>query len=181
MHRKTLLAVLLLFFIALLTIGVANAEDTTYVQATFSVDRSTVLKGQTVTFTCTYTSGTYPIGTGQILICGPSTTENFDFLSQTPLYLWNGKTGSAYGPLLASGIPVTYTLQLNQTGYYQFEWKCNYNGASASVHGAYVTLNVHVVDTPTVLPEAPPLAVFALGFAAMGLFIVSTKKRSKQS
>lgn len=176
MRWKILSALLLLSFIVLLTIGVANAADTAYVKATFSVDKTTVVKGQSVTFTCTYTSTASQTGTGRILICGPSESQDFDYLPEVPIHYWNGKTGS--DPVLTTEKPVTYTLQLNQTGYYQFKWECNY-GITSTSDGAFVTLNVHVVDTLTPLPEAPPLAVFALGFAALGLFIVVTKRRTK--
>ncbi len=83
---------------------------------------------------------------------------------------------SDHSPSLTSGVPVTFTKTVDTPGYYRFKWECRGGG----VDGAFVEVPVHVVDTPTVLPEAPPIAALAIGLAAVGLFVVVTKKRTKQ-
>lgn len=178
LHKKGLLVFFLVVVFAISAIGVASAEDTASVKASLSVDRTTITLGQTITFTCTYTSSANPKGTGKLSISESLENADDDPITMTSVRIWNGKTGSIYGPLLDSGVPVTYTKQFTEAGYYKVEWRCNYNGGGISADGAWIETVIHVVETPTVLPESPPLAALAASFMAIGVCIVVVKKKS---
>ncbi len=157
-----------LFFAALIAsvaIGFVNAQ-TNYVTGSISADTNTLLVHGSVIITCTYTSTTSVQGSGSLWISGPASSSSGPFNSMSLVNSWD---------TISSGIPVDFTKQIDATGYYKFTWMCEGGG----VNGAWTYVIVNVVDTPTVLPEAPPLAAFALGFAALGLFVVVTKKRPK--
>lgn|GEM_PF-4917272 len=73
---------------------------------------------------------------------------------------------------------VPYTL--DKVGYYRFYLSVNtYSGDSVTVH--YPASGSFSSPPAEVLPEAPPIAGLAIGFAALGLFVVMTKRRTKQS
>lgn len=79
-----------------------------------------------------------------------------------------------------SGTEQVVPFTLNQQGFYRFYLEVDADsGDSVTVQypasGSFLTL-----PTPSVLPEAPPIAALAIGFAAVGLFVVVTKKRTKQ-
>jgi hypothetical protein len=174
------LAFLLLSVLAVaFMVQIAAADTANYVTGSISASSSEVITHSSVTITCTYTSTSSATGTGKLWIAGPvddpTDTEGFDG-SSSVLQYYDGGTKVNHSPTLTSGVPVSYIKTLDTTGYYKFKWECQGGG----VVGAFVEVTVHVVDTPTVLPEAPPLAVFALGFAALGLFVAVTKKRSIQ-
>lgn len=170
---------MLFAFTSFFTVGLVQAASVT---STLQADKTVLVNHDSITFTCTYTSSINPVGTGYIQVSGPASTTNpINFLSWTTLYLWDGESSSVEGPLLSSGVPVTFTKQLDTPGYYKFHWQCTYYGDSTFHDGAYQEVLIQVLSTPTVLPEAPPLAVFALGFAAVGLFVAVTKRRTKQS
>jgi hypothetical protein len=178
--KGKLLAFLLLAALAVsLTIQVADAAQVT---GSITANRYTIVIHDTVTLTCTYTTTLGVQGTGNLQMSSPGDPSDLSSYGPwTDLQFWDGSTSTKHpelhSPMLNSGVPVTFTKQIDETGYYKFRWLCKGGG----VDGAFTEVDVQVVDTPVVLPEAPPLAVFALGFAAIGLFIVTTKKRSKQS
>jgi hypothetical protein len=141
--------------------------QTNYVPGSISADINTLLVHGSVIITCTYTSTASVQGSGSLWISGPASSASDSFDAMSRIKSWS---------TISSGVPVDFTKQLDATGYYKFTWMCEGGG----VNGAWTYVIVNVVDTPTVLPEAPPLAAFALGFASLGLFVVVTKKRPKQ-
>jgi hypothetical protein len=166
LKSKLLACLLLVALIASVAIGFVNAQ-TNYVAGTISTNTDTIVVHDSVTITCTYTSTASVQGSGSLWISGPASSASDSFDEMSRIKSWS---------TLSSGVPVDFTRQLDATGYYKFTWMCEGGG----VNGAWTYVIVNVVDTPTVLPEAPSLAVFALGFAALGLFVVVTKKRSNQ-
>jgi hypothetical protein len=90
----------------------------------------------------------------------PSPTDHFSF---SEICWWD---------TIDSGVPVTYAQQLDATGYYTFRWLCSGGGTD----GAYTEVTVLVVDSPSILPEAPPILVLVMIFVAAGAFIVRKKK-----
>jgi hypothetical protein len=177
---KLLAVSLFVVFAIVLTIPVTVAQTST-VTGTISESSTEIITHGSVTLTCTYTSTTNPTGTGKLWMFGPvddpTDTDTLDISHPTVLQYYDNTVKTLHSPELHSGVPVTFTKTIDTPGYYKFRWDCQ----SGSVIGAYVEVILHVVDVPTVLPEAPPLAVFALGFAALGLFAAVTKKRAKQS
>jgi hypothetical protein len=128
--------------------------------------------------TCTYTSSESVLGTGNLLLYGPSTSisdTEFDDAYVGVLHYWDGGTGDKHSPMLQSGVPVTFTQTLNAPGYYKFQWQCR----GGEVDGAYTEVIVRVVATPEELPEAPPVAAIVACFAAVGAVgLVTAKKTS---
>lgn len=181
MKRKLLGITIIAVIAVLFTVGLVKADST--ITANLSPDHYTITVGQSITFTCTYTSSINPSGKGQLLISGPETDPSSSDAWDTwsTLHYWDSGTGTKHSGFLTSGVPVTYTQQFTSVGYYKLHWQCVDSGSTDYGNGAYVELIVQVVNTPSVLPEAPPLAVFALSFAAIGLFVIVTKKRTKQS
>lgn len=168
---------LLLALISPFILGIVNAQAN-FVTGSISASSPEIIVHGSVTITSTYTSSLGVQGTGKLLMSGPaadpSSPSAWD--DWTTLQYWDNTVGPKHSPALTSGVPVTFPKTLDTTGYYKFQWQCSGGG----VDGAWTEVIVHVVDTPTVLPEASPLAVFALSFAAIGLFVVVTKKRTKQ-
>ena len=167
-----LLAITMLF-----TMSMVSAQGNT-VTGSISASSTTIVVHSTVTLTCTYTSsiGVQGKGTLQLSNAGdPSDPDTFD--TWTDIHYWDGGTGSKHSPMLTSGVPVTFTKQIDTTGYYKFRWLCS----GGSVDGAFTEVTVHVVDSIVVLPEAPPIAGLAIGFAAVGVFVVAAKKKTPKS
>jgi hypothetical protein len=166
MKGKLIVFLLLVVLAGSITFEVVNAQ-TNYVSGSISANTSTIVVHDSVTFTCTYTSTIGVTGTGSLEMSAPASSASGPFKNNDEIYSWS---------TLSSGVPVTYTQQIDAAGYYRVRWLCSGGG----VDGAYTLVIIHVLDAPSVLPEAPPLAVFALGFAALGLFVAVTKKRTKQ-
>jgi len=74
----------------------------------------------------------------------------------------------------------TYDFTIPDQGYYVFFLRIT-KGASSATTYYPATGTFHGDDPIDPLPEAPPIAVLALGFAALGLFVVVTKKRTRRS
>ena len=167
-----------LLMIALVVTLAIQVVDAAQITGSITSDRSEIITHESVTVTCTYTSTASTSGSGDLSLSGPYADKDspIAFKRWDVIYSWDGYPGlpDTNGPLLVSGVPVTHTIKLDQPGYYKFKWECG------SSDGAYTWVIVHVVDTPTVLPEAPPIAALAIGFAALGLFVAITKKRSGQ-
>lgn len=164
--KVKLLAVLL--FVALaasLTVQIVSAQ-TNYVSGSISADSTTVVVHGSVTLTCTYTSTLNVQGSGSLEMSGPATSSTGPFKSWNEINSWD---------TVDSGVPVTYTQQLDTAGYYKIRWLCSGGG----VDGAYTYVIIHVVNT-TVLPEAPPLAAIAAAFAAGALCIAAAKKKGAE-
>jgi hypothetical protein len=70
---------------------------------------------------------------------------------------------------------VYFEKTLTEVGYYKFRWLCSGGG----VDGAYTEVIVHVVSTPTELPDAPPVAAILACFAAVGAVGLVTTKKAK--
>jgi hypothetical protein len=161
------LAILFLVIVALVTtVDFASAAE---VAGSLNSNQVQIVVHQSVTLTCTYTTSLGVPGSGTLEISGPKPSASGSWTVNTVIASWDDS--------LTSGVPVTFNQQLDTPGYYRFRWLCSGGG----VDGAFTYVVVQVLDTPSVLPEAPPLAVFALGFAALGLFVVVSKKRTKQS
>jgi hypothetical protein len=103
-------------------------------------------------------------GQGLILMSGPKTTAAGPFKSWEEINSWNP---------LDNGVPVTFDQELDDVGYYKFQWQCKANDGTV---GAFVDVIVHVVATPSELPEAPPIAAIAACFIALGAFAAASKK-----
>jgi hypothetical protein len=170
--KRKIIAVLMLLAVAVLfTVDFASAAQVT---GSINADHAVILTHQSVTLTCTYTTtlGVQGKGTLQVSNAGdPSDPDTFD--TWTDVHYWDGGTGTKHSGMLTSGVPVTFTKQLDATGYYKFRWLCQGGG----VDGAFTEVTVQVVDT-TPLPEAPPIAAFAVGFAAVGMFIYVAKRKT---
>ncbi len=165
LKTKRLAFLLIIALAATLTIQVVDAAE---VSGSLNADQSQIVVHQSVTLTCTYITSLGVIGSGTLEISGPKSSPSGPWTVNTVIASWEDS--------LISGVPVEFTQQLDTSGYYRFRWLCSGGG----VDGAFTYVTIQVLDAPTVLPEAPPLAAFALGFAALGLFVVVTKKRPKQ-
>lgn len=174
MKVKLLAVFVLVALAAALTVQLANAQ-TNIVTGSLSSSSPAIVVHNSVTLTCTYTSTSSTTGTGKLWISGPyddpSDPDAFD--SYSVLYYWDGGTGTKHGPLLTSGVPVTFTKTLDTSGYYKFKWECSGGG----VDGAYVETMVRVVDDISVLPEAPPVVAVAASFVAIGVCVAVVKKK----
>jgi hypothetical protein len=174
MKGKIVSVVLMLTLALCLTASLAKA-DTNCVMGSIGSSDSVIVSGGSVILTCTYTSNMTSSGNGKLLISGPyaNPADPHAFNSFSIIHWWDGGTGPDSSPLLTSGVPVTFTQQLDTVGYYKFQWQCQ---ATDGTNGAYVDVLVHVVATPSELPEAPPLAAIAACFIAVGAFAVASKK-----
>jgi hypothetical protein len=161
--RKVFAITLIIAMAALFTIGVVNAAE---VSGSLSSDHPQIVVHQSVTLTCTYTTTLGVLGSGTLEIAGPNPTSSGPWSPNTVISEWDDS--------LASGVPVTHTQTLDTTGFYRFRWLCSGGG----VDGAFTYVIVQVVGLPPPLPEAPPVAGLAIGFAAVGLFAVVAKKKS---
>lgn len=166
LKRKMLAATMIAVTIVFFTVGLAYAQGNT-VTGSISASSITIVVHSSVTLTCTYTSSAGIQGTGSLQMGGPKASSS-DHFSLAEISWWDS---------INSGVPVTFTQQLDSTGYYKFRWSCSGGG----VDGVYTEVIVHVVDAPSVLPEAPPVAGLAIGFAAVGLFAVVAKKKSPKT
>ena len=165
MNQKVI-AVLMLTTLALfISLDFASAAE---VSGSLNADHVQIVTHQSVTLTCTYTTTLGMIGSGTLEISGPKSSPSGSWIVNTVISSWDDS--------LTSGVPVTFTQQLDSPGYYRFRWLCSGGG----VDGAFTYVTVQVLDTPTILPEAPPIAGLAIGFAAIGLFVVVAKKRNQK-
>lgn len=163
--RSYLLAVtLLLCSMLFFTTGIASAKNNNQVTGSLSAENSIISIKQFATLTCTYNSTQGLPGKGTLEISGPSPTSAGPFNSWSQICEWD---------TLASGVPVTFNQQLNQTGYYQFRWLCT----GGCVDGAYTVVTVQVVDIPEQLPEASSSLGLLVGFAALTVFVAKNHRR----
>jgi hypothetical protein len=174
MKMKVFTAFAVVAMISLFAIGLASAAQVT---GSLTADNSIIVVHNTVTLTCTYTTtlGVQGKGTLQLSNAGdPSDPDTFD--TWTEIHYWDGGTGTKHSPMLTSGVPVTFPKVLDNPGYYKFRWLCSGGG----VDGAFTEVTVQVVLIPPPLPEAPPIAGLAIGFAAVGLFVVVAKRNGNR-
>lgn len=171
---KLLTVFVLMALIVSLAIQVTTAQ-TTIVTGIISSSASAIVVHNSVTLTCTFSSSSSTTGTGKLWISGPydnpSDPDAFD--SYSTIYYWDGGTGTKHGPILTSDVPVSFTKTLDTVGYYKFKWECT-DGVNV---GAFVEVMVRVVDSISVLPEAPPMAGVVASIAAIGVGIAIAKKK----
>jgi len=164
--RRPILAVTLLLFVFLYSFSVIIAQSSNVVTGYISADNSVIVANQAVTLTCIYTSTQTTTGRGTLEMSGPYATSSGPFTSWTTIKTWSS---------LTSGVPVTFSQQLNQSGYYQFRWNCS----ARCVHSVYKVVTVQVVENFKHLPEGPAIGVSVMGLAAIAVFSLVVRRKTK--
>jgi hypothetical protein len=177
--KVVLLTLLIAFTCLILSVGLAYGAS---VSATLNIQQggSDVVeasKGSTVTLHCIYTITPPSSGTGTGTIYYKYSITSFDAdddavmasLPNVPV-----TTLSSWAP----GSERTVDFTIPDAGYYVFFLEANKGASGARTF--YPASGTFYSNPGSVLPESPPIAGLTIGFAALGLFVVVTKRRTKQ-
>jgi hypothetical protein len=167
--RKKLPLLLVLFAITVfLAVSFVAAQSSISASIAAQQNSSNVVlasQGSTIQLVCSFTIVPPATGTGTVYYrfsadgttFGPDTTI-------TTINSWGGSQTS-----------VDFTLA--QSGYYVFFVNVVSGFDSATTH--YPASGTFSSNPPSSLPEAPPIILFAMGFVAVGAFVVSLRKTPK--